>query len=830
MDWYSDSDSNSDSGSDLREHRPLLPPGKVDLIPVEILSEIFLLTVQDWSWNRESLMLVCRRWHAIILSTPGIHSKLTIRRATQKEAVQTFIQGRGSRLDVRVDINDEKDGSDFNAESFLACFMAAAQAASRWSSFNLISPPSYGEYTGLQILQPLVHLKSFKVAGGFDGFLEPLMTALSRSASPNLTTIHLENPVAVLYLGRPACLHISHSLRTLNIQLCKRMDSPVDILPHLHRLEIFSAHHLCLPFYPPDAHLPLTHTLQSLEMKSVSVQWMAGHVFPAIKTCNITFPHHVDIIQALQPVTMPSCSYFTYHSNNLHPLTRFHLPSLRTLDVKSGQWNVWRGNPQLAALCPLVAAGAKGLTSLTLDIECSGQLLVHMLSLVPALKSLLLRLTRPNGLSTTFFQAFIVRGPNDDSASDMVGSPIQAIAPLCPSLDSLRLHYRRWLRGSDNKALIVALAGIVASRVNSILDLELSFDGPLDSRFGARWSICEPVRKPQNLERIELILGIATPYGIIPISVPLVPYLHIPVSLPFKEADYLRLRCFCSLEFRFTHDHMELMTFRGYDRPPRPLSLPCALPLFSALRVLIVEYANPSFLAGHTFHKLERCRVVKLPNLPHSFSDTPRLFTETGMPVCTRIDVDNPYLLAAFKLPQIHELAIDCSDPKFSMVWEKHIAVNANLSGLTLLHMKKWSFDRDLIPILKSLTLLETLIISGWRGVVGVVSFRAFLPIDAYGTSGQKRTSGGGQTLALLCPRLHSLQIEGRGPSVEPELIPTLREIVTLRAEYGSPLKHFTFSEFWLKPGTRYEVIGMNESFMMKKLVSSEAEAFKLDI
>ena len=722
-------------------------------------------------------------------------------------------------------MNDETDGSDFNVGNFLACFMTAAQAASRWTSFHLISPPSYGEYPGLQISQPLERLRLFRVAGGFDGFIEPLMTALSGSPSPNLTIIHLENPIAVPYLVRPSCLHISHSLRTLNIQLSKRMDSPVDILPHLHKLETFNARHLCLPLYPPDTPLPLTHTLQSLDMKSVSIQWMAGHVFPAVKTCNITFPHGGrDIIQALEPVTMPSCFDFTYHSNNLQPLTRFHLPSLRTLDVKSGQWNVWRGNPQLAALCPLVAAGAKSLTSLTLDVECSEQLLVYMLSLIPGLQNLLLRLARPNGLCTTFFQAFIVREPNDDGTSDTVGSPSQAFTPLCPSLHSLRLHYRRWLRGPDNKALIVTLAGIVASRVNPILDLELSFDGPLDSRFGAHWSIHEPVRKPQNLERSDLILGIATPHGTIPVSVPSLPYHPFPIPLPFKEPDYLRLRCFCSLEFRFTHHHMEMMTVRDYDRPSRPTSLPCALPLFSALRALVVEHANPSFLAGHTFHKLERCRVVKSRI---SYGASPNLFTKTEMPVCTKVDVDDPYLLATFKLPQIHELAIDCSDPNFGMIWEKRIAVSANLSGLTLLHMKKWSFDDDLVPVLRSLTLLETLIISSWRGVV---SSTAFLPMYAYGTSGLKRTRGDGQTSALLCPRLHSLQIEVQDPLVDAEVIPTVREIVTLRAEYGSPLKVFTFSEFWLKPGTRYEVIGMDGSFTMEKVVLPEAEEFELDI
>jgi len=824
MAWYSDWGSDSDRP----EIRPLLPPGKADLIPVEILSEIFLLIVQNGSRYRERLMLVCRRWHAILLSTPGIHSRLTIRRATQKEVVQAFVQGTKTRLDVRVDMNDETDGSDFNAENFLACFMAAAQAASRWSSLNLISPPPLGECIDVRIWQPLMHLESFKVARGFDGFLEPLMTAIRRSASPNLTSIEIEDPAAVLYLVQPAGLHITHFLTTLKIHLSKRLDNPVDILPHLHRLEVFEARNLCLPFYPPDASFPLIHTLRDLHLKSVSIQWMAGHIFPALMTCGMIFPHHIDTIQALQPVTMPSCNLLTYNSNDLHPLTHFYLPSLSRLDVKSGQWNTWRGNRQLAILYPIFTVGAQSLTDLQLDVNCREQLLIYMLRLVPALKFLSLRLASPNALSMVFFQAFILREPNVNNASDMVRPPIQTIAPSCPSLWSFRLRYRRWLRGPDKKALMVVFGDIKASRHrHPSFGLMLSFDeAPKTSwTIGATRKFLHLKPRFFTMDPVDLMLGISTPHGIIPISGALP--LDSDVPLPFKEAEYLGLwdlRSSPVSEFQFTHEHMELMVC-NYVRPPLPPSLPRTLPLFSALRVLVVEEINPSFLAGHTFYKLERCRVVKSP---HSFLPSPSLFTETEMPVCTRVDIDDPYLLATFKLPQIHEVSLDFSHPECSAIWEKHIAVNANLSGLNLLHIKRWPLNGDLIPILRSLQLLETLIISSQ---LGVVSFRAFLPIDANGTSGLKRTSSQRQRLDLLCPRLQSLQIEGQDLSLERELIPILKDIVTLRAECGSPLKGFTFSESWPEPRRRFELIGRNGSFTMGKIVLPQgAKSFKLDI
>jgi len=768
---------------------------------------------------------VCRRWHAIILSTPGIHSQLTIRRASQKEVVQAFIQGRKSRLHVRVDMNDEEDSCDFNAENFHACFMAAAQAASRWLSLKLISPPPHGEYKALQIWQSLVHLESFELACGFREFIEPAMTAISRCDSPKLATVHLEDAAAVLYLVQPACLHINHSLTTLEVKLSKRMDSSVDILPHLHRLQRFNACNLCLPFYPPDACLPLTRTLESLFLKSVSVQWMAGHVFPALEVCEVTFPRHGDMIQPPQTVNMPSCGHFLYYSNDLHPLTQFHLPSLHRLDVKNGQWNVWRGNPHLAALYLIFSTGAQSFTELSLDIECSEQLLLYMLSLVPALTMLSLGIARPNALSTTFFQAFIVGEPNADGASDTVGPPGQATTLLCPSLESLYLYYKRWLRGPDQKALIDTLGHITVSR--NLKEPRRSFALWLNTDQEKTWLIGMPVRGSQNFRPQGLTLGISTPCGIISISTSL--QWDGIAALPSKEAEYLHLGHSYfrySLEFLSTNNHMGLRLDQ-YHQPPPPTSLPCVLPLFYTLRALVVEENNPSFLTGHIFHKLERCRVVE-SRRRFGPPPTPSMFTMTEMPLCTRIDIDDPHLLATIKLPQAHELALDFSGRDCSTIWQKHIAVNTNLSGLILLHMKKWPFDGDLVPILRSLTLLETLIISSWRGLI---SFRAFLPMDANATLVLKQPSGEGKPLALLCPSLQSLRIEGQDPSAEPELIPLLKDIVILRAEFGSPLKEFTFYDFRAMPGSRFELVGANGSFLMEKIDLPKGDkGFKLDI
>jgi hypothetical protein len=198
------------------------------------------------------------------------------------EVVQAFIQGRSSRLKVTVDVNDERDGKDFNVDDFYAS--AAVQAAPRWRSLELITFPPPGESGPHTIAQHLESLWSFSISQSCElgDFFEPLMTAVTTTAIPHLNELCLRNLNAVLYLVQPARLHVFCSLTTLTILLSKRMDGPVDILPHLQSLNKLQARHLHLPVYPPGASLPLIQTLQFLSLKSVSVEWMAGRVFPAL--------------------------------------------------------------------------------------------------------------------------------------------------------------------------------------------------------------------------------------------------------------------------------------------------------------------------------------------------------------------------------------------------------------------------------------------------------------------------------------------------------------------------------------------------------------------
>ena len=805
------------------------PRHKAHLIPVEIFSEIFLYMVQADPRSRVKLMLVCRQWHAIMLSTPGIHSQLRIRSNTWRKEVERF--GRMWLLDVTIDWSDPVFGWIHNPGRFFVSFMVATQAASRWRSLEFLTFPPTGAYKNLQIVLSLQHLETFKLAPSCNlgNLLKPLMTTVATTVTPRLTVMEVLHPDAVPYLVQPAHFQIFSSLTTLRL-ICRRMQNPVDILPHLHKLRTFEAHRLFLPIYSPIIDLPMIQTLHVLRLKSVSVQWLAGRIFPALEECFIIFPHHAD---AIQSVYMPSCFTLKYDSNNLGTIERFHLPTLARLDVKCDQWQAWNGNIQLATLHPIFAS--QSLTCLHLQIKCSERLLVHMLGLVPALEELWMGLSSPHALSSAFFLAFAAGGCNTTAK---IGTPSQAIPPLCKELKRLHLHYKRWLRGPERNELIRVFSDVVASHQHwkpSGFSLYLSFDGGSEEEI---WRVCGKAEKwgTELEDDVGTNIGLSTLHGIVTLSTSLVS--HCPHFQHFKELGYITSHGTLDPpidHFLPFHNLKELRIPGSFLRLQPNTPLPTNFPFFYTLKVLKVASIESSFIAGQTFHNLERYGEL----FPPCESNTGLL---TEMPVCTRLVVELSRL-ACLRLPQICELSVyidgegsygeEFNGEGPNMVWEKHVAVNSNLSGLKLLHFFDpivWEMpERNIIQILRSVPALETLIIdNSYIETRCVEFFKAFVPFRAQKTD---VSSGEGQISGVLCPKLQSLQIEGICVTEQPELMSVLKDMVTLRAIIGSPLKSFTFNVSYAAPKNskhQWELIGKDGRFTLEEVVP--VRGFVLDI
>jgi len=795
---------------------------KAHLVPVEIFSEIFLYTIHVDRHSQTNLMVACRYWRDIMLSTPGIHSQLRIYSWTGKEDVERF----GSRWLLGVTVDTQRLNPDgrlyVDPVKFHACFMAAAGAASRWRSLALLSLPPPGEYKDLQIMHPLQYLESFKLAASCElgNFLEPLIAAITTTVTPRFTVIEVLNPDAALQLAQPAHFRIFSSLTTLRL-ICRRAQNPVDILPSLNRLEIFEAHHLSLPIYSPGVDLPLTQILRVLHLKSVSVQWIAGRIFPALEECSIIFPHHADTIQS---VYMPSCSILKYHSNILRTLEHFHHPPLARLEVKCGQWRTWRGSLQLAGLHRIFAA--QSLTCLHLEIKCSERLLAYMLGLAPSLEELWMGLSSPHALSSAFFLAFAAGGHN---ASTKPSS--QTLAPLCRQLKKLHLHYKRWSRGAERNGLIPAFGAIVTSYPpeEHVFSFEWSFGEGLELQ---EWIVHEPAERFDVEWRgtDRTFIGVPSRHGIVPLSRYFWnrgPFFIGVDDRPLpRESEYISTDDILELpidHFFSFHNLKEVRTpglilYMQSNRQSSPDT-----PFFHTLKVLVVMVFQSSPLASQIFHRLERYQEN------HAWDvDKPRQDRLIEMPLCTRL-VTRLSRLATLKLPQVRELEVFVdNEEEPDYLWERHVAVNARLSGLKLLFLSqrldaRSSFN-DIPKILGSLQALEFLVLNSVHLVDPYVTFfEAFLPMNAQGTP---ELIWEGQIPEVLCPRLESLQIEDINPTVKPGLMPVLKNIVTLRAIHGSPLKSFTFYDGGDEK--KWELIGRDGSFVMEGVVP--ARPFQLDI
>jgi len=814
--------------------------------PVEIFSEIFLYAVQDDPHSQTNLMLVCRYWHDIMLSTPGIHSQLRIYGWTRKKDVERF--GMRWLLDVtvdtqRLDPDTYDDEPYFDPAEFHACFMAAGEAALRWRSLALLSLPPPRGYQDLQIMHPLQHLESFKLAASCNlgNFLEPLLTAITTTVTTRFTVMEVFHPDAALHLVQPAYFQIFSSLTTLRL-ICRRMQNPVDILPSLHKLEILDTHHLSLPIHPPDVDLPLTQTLRNLRLKCVSIQWMEGRIFPALEECSIIFPQDADIFQS---VYMPSCSILKYDSNNLGALEHFHCPRLGALEIKCGQCRKWRGDLQLVALYPIFAA--QSLTRLQLEIKCSERLLTYMLGLAPALEELWMGLSSPHALSSAFFLAFAAGGRNST-----VGLPSQTLEPLCGQLRKLHVHYKRWSRGTERNGLLPAFGAIVASYAAEEGVSSFQSSAEKDA-FSFQWSFGEGselqewiVHEPNERFDVELdtgrtFIGVSSPYGIVPLSrdhenrdsTPFtgLDYPPLPRESEYISTDY-ELELPIDYFFSF-HSLKEVrMTNLTLDMRSNTQSSPDA-PIFHTLKVLAMWESQSPPLASQTFHRLERYK-----DYGTCVMDELRQDRLTEMPVCTRL-ATKLSRLATLKLPRVRELHVWVDGEEPDYLWEKYVAVNARLSGLKLLSLlQEWfkvSFF-DIPKILGSLPALETLVLD-WHFILDspVTFFEAFVPMNAQDTS---ELIWEGQTPEVLCPRLESLLIEQTESTIQQELLelmPALRNIVTLRAILGSPLKSFSFCTTHTprardtRPKPRchkWELIGRDGSFIMEEVVPAQEFEF----
>ena len=440
----------------------------INRLPFELLRQIFLIIIDGVSGL--PLLLVCKQWNAIVTS---IWAPLYLRTMTPLDVVTRQLERNRWLLDVCMDTDPDRGTWCMYPGSgdFLPIF-AAIKACSRWRSLVVESLPDqcalpkalvdYGlqRYTN----NPMSSFTTFKIKStcntSHSPLLDHLLVILGTAARALITVeINSANVISLLSRSYPSMFH---SIKVLSLNT-PGIPNPVDLLPHLHQLETFTASHISFPIYRDSVDLPFIHTLRHLHLRAASIQWMDGRAFPVLEDCTLIFPLYCHVLYTFR-AALPNCTNLAFQGYPLDILGGILAHKLAHLSVaSSGSFNR-RGSRQLVWLSSQIL-GQTRLTpkSLHISIEATNRAWVNALGFMSNLEELVISNARPCSLGAKVLQSLVVQ-PIILGAISIPGEPG---APLCPLLRRFVLRYRRWLRLSEEFDLISVFESIIQSRQHS---------------------------------------------------------------------------------------------------------------------------------------------------------------------------------------------------------------------------------------------------------------------------------------------------------------------------------------------------------------------------
>ena len=442
-------------------------------LPFELLWQIFLIIIEESRGPPLVLMLVCKRWHAIVTS---MWASLNLGTRTPMRAVTSKLE-RNQWLDIVVDTDSDRGNFTPSNGVFEAIF-AAIEASSRWRSLVVESFPAQADlpedlvHRCLQQCSnaPMSRFMTFKFKSACQ--ISPLLDRLLRilgTTARELTTVEINSANVISFLA-PTYPSIFHSVKVLCLNT-PGMPNPVDLLPHLHQLETFTASHISFPIYHDDVNLPFVHTLRHLSLRAVSVQWMSGRTFHVLEDCTLIFPLHHPVLHTFS-TTLPICTQLMFQGYPLDILGGVSAHKLSHLSVTCSGSSNGRGNQQLVQFSRQVLGESRlSPRILHISIEAGNQAWMNALVFMSGLEELVIHNTRPSSFGANVIQSLIVQPV---SASDLGATPTpgELYPPLCPSLRRFGLKYDRWLRPSEQFDLIPAFVSIIRSRQQSKYSLE----------------------------------------------------------------------------------------------------------------------------------------------------------------------------------------------------------------------------------------------------------------------------------------------------------------------------------------------------------------------
>ena len=659
----------------------------IHCLPIEILMRIFYIIFDDHP-SAVVLMLVCRRWHNAIEEIPGLQTFVDLHTWTTPDIVRRATNGVTSRLlniTIDTDKDDELGGSSIERYSTIAI---AIENIPQWRSLTIHSLPG-GEQLGDSALHnilstdipPMTRLEELRITSEVDPspLVDRLLQSIAATAMSGLTTMDANCSYSSRYLLRVTSACTFHSLTTLKAVLPKASE-PIDILPRFTRLEVLEVTNLSLPSYQNDFPLPFSQTLRRLRLKSVTIDWMAGRVFPLLSFCAIVTPPSPFLAH---DVHLPTCREFHFSRHCTALFGRFQMPMVSFLVIHSNHWTPLRGSQGLANLCMAGLGAALQPRVLHLAMLCNVSVLRMVLQDLPALEELNLELPRPSALSRGFFTSLLAKPVTiDPYGTRKSGWFVWAEnqndwhVAICPSLKVFNLHYQRWLRPNEQFGFVAPLLALGWSRKKT--------ENPLQT-------LCVHMKMNHgNWKRVELVS--IKPEHLLELDIPQLQYLTLDQgALQFVLEAYLTSATFSAIEvyygidpiphlteavFGTSFNRMRVLSVQDLDEEYTLDVLHCFhhleelslkgvqimlysddidFPLLQTLQRLHIHGGCAKWMDGLIFVQLKYFSVRFISSWCHSFPK------RVDMPVCTNISYDLrpleflPIFQAAFVLPLMRE-------------------------------------------------------------------------------------------------------------------------------------------------------------------------------
>jgi len=390
-----------DAASWNRKRVPRDPPSSKTIntyLPMELMREIFLYSIESNQIKSGQLASVCCYWRSVITTMSHLWSTLRVGTWTETEQVVTWLQRANPK---KVIIDTQRDRQLSSNALPLAALQDALAHTRQWRELTISSfpPEDLASQLGIQVASPMKVLKMLCVAAGcMDSPSFAHLLNLVPTEAP-LCEMRLYSPFTSTHFLQPHWIPVLRNLMVLIVN-GRDIHEPFELLPTFTQLQRFEADRLRLPLYAPNTNLPLLRTLRKLQLRACSVQWMAGRQFPCLEECAILLPCHLEQIQWHQ-VQLPSCTKFAYHGYPMTTAQYFHVPKMRTMDLRSHDCDERRIYQHLRHLCR-VDGRIYNLTTLRLTLQGSEEALMKILKYLVPLQDLALSITHPSLSFQTF--------------------------------------------------------------------------------------------------------------------------------------------------------------------------------------------------------------------------------------------------------------------------------------------------------------------------------------------------------------------------------------------------------------------------------------------